>query len=576
MLCTHDARQVADIIDAVARRTVAEGLHAVGFISYEAAPGLNPEQSTADPGWLPLCWFALFQDCTHQSPPEPTSRLPVLSWAPTVAEDRFCEQVERIRDYIAAGDTYQVNFSYRLRAEIDATLASCPYPLFASMLSQQRDGYGAYIDTSNWTICCASHELFFERRGNRLVSRPMKGTVRRGTGPEEDEQLAAWLQRSAKNRAENLMITDMVRNDLGRIAETGSVRTEKLFELEPYPTLWQMTSTVSGRTESTLLDVLRALFPAASITGAPKHRTMELIRDLESEPRQIYTGSISYVRPDGSAQFNVAIRTALINKAERTAEYGVGGGIVWDSTAADEYQECRTKARIITHDVREFDLLETMLWTPDEGYRLLDEHFQRLIRTAAFFRRALNLPAIRRLLDDLAGNLATDPKQAPQRVRLLVSASGEGRVSAERLKPLPEPFRLALAPEPLDVIGNPYVAHKTTRRDLYVAARQAVPDADDVLLWNHRGELTESSFANVFLELDGKLVTPHTSSGLLPGIFRQALLDAGRATESVVSVADLSRAEAVYLGNSVRGLWQVSVDPQATAVFDAYSRGSSE
>ena len=286
MLCTHDARQVADIIDAVARRTVAEGLHAVGFISYEAAPGLNPEQSTADPGWLPLCWFALFQDCTHQSPPEPTSRLPVLSWAPTVAEDRFCEQVERIRDYIAAGDTYQVNFSYRLRAEIDATLASCPYPLFASMLSQQRDGYGAYIDTSNWTICCASHELFFERRGNRLVSRPMKGTVRRGTGPEEDEQLAAWLQRSAKNRAENLMITDMVRNDLGRIAETGSVRTEKLFELEPYPTLWQMTSTVSGRTESTLLDVLRALVPAASITGGPKHRTMELIRDLESEPRE--------------------------------------------------------------------------------------------------------------------------------------------------------------------------------------------------------------------------------------------------------------------------------------------------
>ena len=567
MLLTHEPREVEGILETVARRTAEERLHAVGFLSYEAAPGLNPEQSTRAPGWLPLCWFALFREFSEQNPPGPCSPLTPLNWVPTLTEETFCEQVERIRDYIAAGDTYQVNFSYRLRAEIDAKLARRPYPLFTSMLSQQQDGYGAYIETQDWAICCASHELFFERRGNRLVSRPMKGTVRRGKSSDEDGQLSAWLQASAKNRAENLMITDMVRNDLGRIAETGSVRTEKLFELESYPTLWQMTSTVSGRTEGSLLDVLRALFPAASITGAPKRRTMELIRDLETEPRQIYTGSIGYVRPDGSAQFNVAIRTALINKPEQTAEYGVGGGIVWDSTAPDEYQECLTKARILAFDPPGFDLLETLLWTPDEGYALLAAHLERLAETAAFFERKLDLPGIRQQL----ARFASDLSREPQRVRLLVSAAGKGRLSATPLAPLPEPYRLAVAPEPLDVVDNPYVAHKTTRRDVYDAARRAVPDADDVLLWNRRGELTESTIANVFLELDGRLVTPPASSGLLPGVFRQTLLEAGRATEEVVWVEDLHQAGAVFLGNSVRGLWQVSVDPKAAPVFDVHS-----
>jgi para-aminobenzoate synthetase/4-amino-4-deoxychorismate lyase len=316
-----------------------------------------------------------------------------------------------------------------------------------------------------------------------------------------------------------------------------------------------MTSTVTASSDRPLLDILRALFPAASITGAPKRHTMSLIAELEDQPRQIYTGSIGYLRPDGSAQFNVAIRTALVDKVSRIAEYGVGGGIVWDSDAEEEYQECLTKARIVQQPPAAFDLLETMLWTPEGGYALLPEHLARVERAANFFHRPADILELQQKLENLAVSL----DRKPQRIRLVVGPDGEAQISAAPLEPLPDPYRLVLAPDPQNLQNNPYVAHKTTRRDVYDAAREAATDADDVLLWNPAGELTESTIANLFLEFDGVLVTPPLSSGLLAGLYRQRLLDTGKATEGVLRADDLCRADAVYLGNSVRGLWRVTL-----------------
>jgi para-aminobenzoate synthetase/4-amino-4-deoxychorismate lyase len=303
----------------------------------------------------------------------------------------------------------------------------------------------------------------------------------------------------------------MVRNDLGRIAATGSVLTTALFELERYPTLWQMTSTVEADTDADLTGTLRALFPAASITGAPKRRAMQIIRDLEGDPRQIYTGTIGYLRPDGSAQFNVAIRTVLVDKAAGTAEYGVGGGIVWDSDPDEEFAESRTKALIVGNRTPDFDLLETLGWTPAVGYLRLEQHLERLADAADYFGYPFD------------------------HARVLE----------------------ALAPAPLPVEHDPFVRHKTTHRSIYERARQLVPDVDDVLLWNTRGELTESTIANILVELDGEWVTPPVSSGLLPGIGRRELLASGQVRERLVLATDLSRCTRLALVNDLRGRWPV-------------------
>jgi para-aminobenzoate synthetase/4-amino-4-deoxychorismate lyase len=560
--CVED---VAAVICTVENRTRSEGLHAVGFLSYEAASGLNPSLATGSPGALPLCWFAFFRNAIEIECPAPPDQPPQLNWTPSIDETAYRHGVARIRGYIEAGDTYQVNFTYRLRAALEETLAHSPYPLFTSMLSRQNHGYGAYIDTEQWAICSASPELFFDRRGQTLASRPMKGTVRRGCNPAEDARLGSWLRTSVKNRAENLMVTDMVRNDLGRISQIGSVRVENVFQLERYPTLWQLTSAVSATCDQSLLQILRALFPAASITGAPKRRSMEIIRELETEPRQIYTGSIGYLRNDGTAQFNVAIRTALVNKQTGMAEYGVGGGIVWDSDAADEYQECSIKAQIVRPHLDPFQLLETLLWTPEKGFALLDAHLLRLRRSAEFFGRSPDPEQMERQLDQLAGELP----HASHRVRLLVDGNGATSVSAAPLDDLPDPFRVAVTPFPQAVLNNPYVAHKTTRRDIYDAALESVNEVDDVLLWNHRGEVTESTIANVFIERTGELVTPPVTAGLLPGVYRQRLLESGKAHEQTVTVEDLRRAQAIYLGNSVRGLWAVELVENGTVIVAA-------
>jgi para-aminobenzoate synthetase / 4-amino-4-deoxychorismate lyase len=355
----------------------------------------------------------------------------------------------------------------------------------------------------------------------------------------------------------------MVRNDVGRVAVPGSVRVPEMFRVEQYPTVWQMTSTVTCTTHAGIVPILAALFPAASITGAPKARTMEIIAELEERPRQIYTGTIGYLAPGRRALFNVAIRTVLVDRAHDMAEYGVGGGILWDSTDAAELQECAEKARILTARQPEFQLLETLRWTEDGGYFLLDEHLDRLRRSAEYFAFHFDAKATRRKLLAKAAKLGG----GAHRVRLLVSRAGIVTIQTAPMGADPKsaaPRRVCLAAGPVDT-ANAFLYHKTTHRKVYEDALAACPGFDDVILWNAKGEVTESTVANVIVEVDGEQVTPPVSCGLLAGTCRARLLEGGKIREGIVTTERLRRCGHLYLANSVRGQWEVTLAaPPAT------------
>jgi para-aminobenzoate synthetase/4-amino-4-deoxychorismate lyase len=552
ILQARTAEEVMPLLEVVERAN-GEGLWAAGFVSYEAAPAFDRAYVTSSPGELPLAWFALF-DKWHSLGPE-SIRVAVYSlsdWRPSTSAGDYERAVESIRHWIAAGDTYQVNYTIRLRADF----AGDAWGLFTSLAQTQPAPRSAFVDTGDrWAICSSSPELFFQLDGGRIVSRPMKGTAPRGRYPDEDHRLGEWLQQSSKNRAENLMIVDMVRNDLGRIAQPGTVEVASLFELEMYPSIHQLTSTVEAGTDATLAELFTALFPCASITGAPRVRTMELIHYLEKGPRGVYTGAIGCVGPKRQAHFNVAIRTVQIDRQSGVAEYGTGGGIVWDSVAGDEYRECRTKTLVLSQTEPEFSLLETMLWEPKGGFFLLDRHLERLHSSAFYFDRPVDLEAIRAELERVTRELPP----TPHRVRLLLHRSGGVMVRKDTLVATNRRWRVRLANRPVDR-ENRFLFHKISYRVLYDEARSDFPDHDDVLLWNSERELTASTIANVVVKLDGVLVTPPIDCGLLPGVFRAELLETGEIRERVVTLEDLSRAEQIFLVNSVRRWVEVDLE----------------
>lgn len=556
------ARQAADVwpvlreVEAAARR----GLWAAGWVTYEAAPAFDPALLTHDDaGGLPLLWFGIYQAPRPAAAPPKTGQGAPLDWQPSVSVDEYNAGFAQIKNYIAAGQTYQVNYTFRLRAPFSGNA----WELFARAIHAQGGGYPVFVETDEWVIGSASPELFFTLDGEQLVSKPMKGTAPRGLRLADDLNQADWLRKSEKNRAENVMIVDMVRNDMGRIARLGSVRVPKLFEVEKYRTVWQMTSTVACETPASLTEIFAALFPAASITGAPKASTMHIIRELENSPRRIYTGTLGYIAPgvrgersaeQRRAQFNVAIRTFLLEKRSGQVEYGLGGGIVWDSEPRDELREAYSKAKILTETPPDFSLLETLLWTPEGGFALLERHLQRLRDSAAYFDFPFDELEIRGRLEALIPTASPAGSGEIQRVRLLLDA--EGGISLERsaLNPLPAPYRVRLAENPV-ASNNPFLYHKTTCRKLYEAAR--LPNCDDVLLWNERGELTESLIANLVVARDGELLTPPLACGLLPGAARAQWLAEGRLREAAIRVEDLAGCDKIFLLNSVRGLWQV-------------------
>jgi para-aminobenzoate synthetase/4-amino-4-deoxychorismate lyase len=538
---------VRPVLADVERLTRDLSLHAVGFVAYEAGLAFNLETRAPQPR-TPLAWFGLFESKNVRPLGAPLQgggyRLGPLY--PSMEPRDFERAFDVIKGHLAEGDTYQVNFTFKMSAEFGGD----PRALFADLVEAQRGRHCAYVRIGDWAICSASPELFFELDGLSVQARPMKGTAQRGLIAEDDRRRRDELRASAKQRAENVMIVDMMRNDLGRIAEVGSVEVPELFAVEQYPNVWQMTSLVTARTRASLDEIFAALHPSASVTGAPKVRTMAILRELEPSARGVYTGAIGYVPPDGNASFNVAIRTAVVNVAEGQVEFGIGSGIVWDSEAGAEYEECLLKGSVIGQAPVRFELLETLRWTPADGYFLRNRHLERLQEAAGYFDFSLDREVVEAALDGAMKNLT----QA-QRVRLLVGRTGRVRVEHTVLADSTA-LNVAVADEPIDP-RSVWLYHKTTERGVYDTARARASAYDDVILWNPLHEVTEATTANIVVEMQGTLVTPPVTCGLLPGTFRATLLSRAEIQERVVTLDDLRSASRVWLINSVYE-WRVA------------------
>ena len=446
-----------------------------------------------------------------------------------------------LKQLIEAGDAYQVNYTARVSARGAIDLGT-----FARMAGDSP--YGAYIDGDDFSIASASPELFFELEGNLVTSSPMKGTTNRGLSSRADQLQANWLGASQKDQAENLMITDMVRNDLSRVADTQSVSVPEIFSIEQHPTVWQMTSKVTARSDASIVSLLTALFPAASITGAPKRASMEIINRIEPAPREIYTGTIGLITPNRGARFNVAIRTAWTNKRANTSHYGAGGGIIWDSVPTDEYKELQLKTRILHERNTQFELFETMRWTPGESIYLQSQHLKRLFDSANYFKFKFDPESIVHSLAAYIDRL--EPK--PHRLRLRVNKQGHVKIDSEQLTLTRKIQQVALAATPVSA-NNPLLYHKTTNRQIYQQAQASVPEGTEAVLHNSDGFITESVIANIVFRIEGQLYTPPVSDGLLPGTLREDLLSRGKIRERSLSLDKIPLVEDWFLINALRG-----------------------
>lgn len=556
----------------VIEASLRKGLYAAGFLSYEC--GYHFEQfKEVDvvPQKLLLAWFGIYQkplafdhetgcfddvsstyisnDQVHKDATNCFADEVVLD----IAKEDYCAKIEKIKEYIRDGETYQVNFTTKVHVPVETG----PATAFATLLRQQPVAYSAFLNVDGHYILSLSPELFFKIEQGKIITRPMKGTMPRGLDFAEDAEAAARLQNDEKNRAEHVMIVDLLRNDLGRICTMGSVQVDDLFSVERYETLFQMTSTVSGslRSELTYYEIFKGMFPSGSITGAPKIRTMKIIRELEETPRGIYTGSIGFMSPDGSSTFNVAIRT--LDLAGNESRMGVGGGIVADSNPEDEYRECLLKAEFLVHSRRDFQLIETMFW--NGTFRFLSMHLDRMDASASYFNYRFDRAAITAQLNDESTSFEAE---SLYRVRLLLNESGDVTISyAKRVPATAEFERVRISPE-RTLSTDVFLRHKTTHRELYESqyASCRADGFDEVIFLNERDEVTEGAISNIFIRRKGKLLTPPLSSGVLPGIFRRHLLETDPAAkEAVLTVGDLESAEAIYLCNSLRGLREVKL-----------------
>lgn len=534
------------------RALLGDGLQLAGFFAYEAGFAFEAKLATlkdeAGEDAPPLLWFGVFErveeiagDAIAPLLPDPHG-----AWAgppaPRIARRDYLDGVEALLDHIRAGDIYQANYSF----QSDLPVAGDPLALYARLRRTARAGHGGTVWTGSHWLLSLSPELFFTLDGGTVTAMPMKGTAARDPDPQADRAAARALAQDPKERAENLMITDLLRNDLSRIAADGSVEVPALFAVETFPTIHQMTSTVTARLADGLsaVDILRAIYPCGSITGAPKIRAMQIIDDLEREPRGPYTGAIGRLGGDG-AYFNVAIRTLVLRDGADRASLGLGAGIVADSRPDAEWRECLAKGAFVTRDQPTFDLIETMRFEPETGVLLLDRHLARLKNSAGRLGFVFDHHAARNDLQAASFHL-----RAPAMIRLHLSRSGRLAIESRPIPEKPaEPLRIAIAPRRAQA-ADYRLHHKTSRREIYEAAR--IEGADDTLLEDEAGFLTEGCFTNLFVERDGILLTPPLSRGVLPGTLRAELLATGKAREADLTRADLESG--FFVGNAVRGL----------------------
>jgi para-aminobenzoate synthetase/4-amino-4-deoxychorismate lyase len=594
------AHQPADlpVLFTEIEQAVAAGFHAAGYFSYECAGFFEPSAGALRPsGTDPLAWFGIYERAyvfDHQagafidgepaapaglSAAQPDAPQPQIESAFSLSEAQYAQRIAQIHELIRTGDVYQLNFTM----PIQLRAATSPAALYAHLRTRQPAPYGAFLHTQAGSrILSFSPELFFridsaaqtEPPNRRITTKPMKGTAPRGRTTAEDRAQAAWLAADPKNRAENVMIVDLLRNDLGRLCTFGSVQVSDLFAVERYPTLWQMTSTVRGelRPGVSFQEVFRALFPCGSVTGAPKIRAMQCIAQLEQQPRGVYTGAIGHFSQQQTV-FNVAIRTLTLHcdGVQQTGAMGVGSGIVIDSKAAEEWTECRLKAEFLTGSLdgaarplpADFSLVETMLWCG--AYPLLDLHLDRLQDSAHYFAFPFNRAEARTALESHAADLLTRYPSKPgadslignRKVRLLLTSRGEITLSSEPIAASgADTLRVRIAAQRTNS-RDPFYFHKTTHRPVYAKALKEVVDAGyaDAVFLNERSELTEGAIHNLFIERSGSLLTPPIDCGLLPGVHRRHVLATNpNAREQVLTLDDLRHSDAVYLSNAVRGL----------------------
>ena len=567
-----------DVVGALVAmtRALADGAHLAGYLSFELGYALEPRFQGLMPRErrVPLLWFGVFDEVRELREREVDELLAergsgnydISEPELTLDADEYGRQFDKVKEYISAGDIYQLNLTLKGRFAFEGD----PVALYRDLRHKQPVSHAALIQNPDFTVISASPELFLKVDGAQAATRPMKGTAARGLTLDEDQEVAHWLAADEKSRAENLMIVDLMRNDLSRIAEVGSVRVSDLFTVETYETLHQMTSGVEARlrTQNDVGALLESIFPPGSVTGAPKVRAIEIIRELENEPRGVYTGAVGSISPDNAIRLNVAIRTLTLF-ADGRGEVGIGSGVVHDSQAQAEYDECILKMRFLTDPVRDFQLIETMLYEPSEGYVLLDRHLERLADSAAYFHYPCMTKQIREALDKHAETL----EQESYRVRLLLFRDGHIEIT-DRLLPADAPVTemTYVISEHATSSKDVFLYHKTTERALYDGEWAAKHDqfgTDEVVFLNERGEITEGSRTNIFALVGGELLTPALSCGVLPGTFRADLLAQGKASEAVITLDDLGRADQLYLGNSVRGLLparELQVSTAKTAV----------
>lgn len=557
ILVAHALHEVRGVLDAV-HAAAQGGAWCIGYVRYEAAAAFDAAlQTHAAEG--PLAWFSVHDQALPWPDALGADAPAEVVWAPGLPRAEFDVALDRIQQAIRDGEVYQVNYTAPLLGSAQGSAQA----LFEALHRTQPEGYCAHIDAGDEQVLSVSPELFFDwtrdATGGDILARPMKGTASRGATPEADAAQAAHLRTAPKERAENVMVVDLLRNDLSRIAQPHSVRVPRLFHTEALPTVWQMTSDVQARTRpgTTLTDVFAALFPCGSVTGAPKVRAMQLIRELEPAPRGVYCGAVGVVRPHGpagqggvAATFNVPIRTVVLQARDGAvqATCGIGSGITSGAEAEAEWHEWRHKRAFVERASAAFDLLETLAL--DHGrLRHVDDHLNRMAAAATHFGYPWDLACVQACLQALAARHAS----CAWRVRLLLDSRGAPRAEAFALQPTPTPVRLRLADRAFDEADSEFVRHKTTRRAHYAAFAPTTPGVFDTVLWNRAGEITEGTFGNIALHLDGRWVTPPLASGLLPGVGRAVALREGRMAEAVVRIEDLPRVDGWAFINSLRG-----------------------
>ena len=546
-LKTRDLTEVADLLVQV-ERYQEQGYYVVGYVSYEAAPAFEEKLAVHK---APLMGEYLLYFTVHDR--VETSPIPLIydevnlpsDWQEVTSAEEYEKAIAQIHHHLRQGDTYQVNYTVQLKQELSAN----PFAIYNRMVVEQEAGYNAYVEHDEMAVISMSPELFFEQNDRELTTRPMKGTTQRGVTDQEDLEQASWLEQDPKNRSENMMIVDLLRNDMNRLSEVGSEHVERLCQVEQYSTVWQMTSTIKSqlRENVDLVEIFRALFPCGSITGAPKISTMEIIKNLESQPRGVYCGTVGLLLPNGRRIFNVAIRTIQLYKGQ--AIYGVGGGITWDSTWESEYREVHQKAAVLYRKQAHFQLITTGKIS-QKNLLFEEQHLARLQRASRYFAFSFNAEDLKQKIEKECQ--ACDANQ-DYRLRISLTKSGELELIRQILEPLSPTFCHAQLCLQEANLQQAFTYFKTTYRPYLNLGEQ------EIIYYNKSGELLETSIGNLVLKISGKLYTPPIRLGILPGIYRQHLLETGQVEEKVLTLKDLVQAEAIYGCNAVRGLYELFI-----------------